>query len=325
MQSRAIRIHGPGRPDVLRLESIEVGDPGPGEVLMRNTAIGVNFIDTYQRSGLYPVKLPAVLGSEAAGVVEAVGPGVTGVSVGDRVAVASGPIGAYAERRLVPAERLVPLPASISDDVAAASLLKGLTVEYLIRRTFAVQRGQTVLFHAAAGGVGTIATQWLAHLGATVIGTVGSDEKAAVARSRGCTHAIVYTREDFAERVRQITGGAGVPVVYDSVGKATIAKSLDCLAPRGLLVSFGNASGKPEPLDLLVLSQKGSLYVTRPTLATYVAKRDDLLAAAAALFEVIASGAVNIDAIRKLPLEAAAEAHRALESRGTTGSLVLVP
>lgn len=323
--SRTIRIHQHGGPEVLRLETAEVGEPGPGQALVRHTAIGVNFIDTYHRSGLYPMALPATIGSEAAGVVEAVGPGVVDVKVGDRVGFASGPTGTYCERRIAPADRLIPLPDAISDEVAAASMLKGMTVEYLVQRTFAVQRGQTVLWHAAAGGVGTIATQWLADLGATVIGTVGSEEKAELARAHGCAHTIVYTKEDFVARTRELTGGAGVPVVYDSVGRTTIMGSLDCLAPRGLLVSFGNASGKPEPIDLLLLSQKGSLYVTRPTLATYVAKREDLLASASALFDRIARGAIRVEPSETFPLERAADAHRALESRRTTGSIVLTP
>lgn len=323
MRTKAIRAHVHGGPEVLRLETVEVGDPGPGQVRVRHTAIGVNFIDTYHRSGLYPKTLPATLGSEAAGVVEALGPGVDDVQVGDRVGFAAGASGTYCERSLVPADRLIPLPDAISDQVAAASMLKGMTVEYLVQRTFAVRAGQTVLWHAAAGGVGTIATQWLADLGATVIGTVGSDAKAERARANGCAHPIVYTREDFVRRTRELTGGAGVPVVYDSVGRATIPGSLDCLAPRGLLVSFGNASGKPDPLDLLVLSAKGSLYVTRPTLATYVASREDLLASAKALFDRIARGVLRTGPSETFPLERAADAHRALESRRTTGSIVL--
>lgn len=325
MPSRAIRIHAHGGPEVMRLEEVDVGAPGPGQARMRSTAIGVNFVDTYHRSGLYPLPLPAGLGSEAAGVVEAIGPGVSDVRIGQRVGICSGPVGAYAERRLVPADRLVPLPDTIPDDVAAASMLKGMTVEYLIRRTFAVQAGQTVLVHAAAGGVGTLACQWLAHLGATVIGTVSSDAKAAHARAHGCAHPIVTSREDFVARTRELTGGAGVPVVYDSIGKDTVSRSLDCLMPRGLLVSFGNASGKPDPLDLLTLSQKGSLYVTRPTLATYVASRAELLASAGALFDVIARGAVRVTPSARFALADAAAAHRALESRATTGSIVLVP
>ena len=323
MRTRTIRIHEHGGPEVLRLETIDVGEPGPGQARVRHTAIGVNFIDTYHRSGLYPMTLPATLGSEAAGVVEAVGPGVSEVKAGDRVGFAAGSSGAYCERSLVRADRLIPLPDAISDEVAAASMLKGMTVEYLVQRTFAVQRGHTVLWHAAAGGVGTIATQWLAELGATVIGTVGSDAKAERARANGCAHTIVYTREDFALRTRELTGGAGVPVVYDSVGRSTVPGSLDCLAPRGLLVSFGNASGKPDPLDLLVLSKKGSLYVTRPTLATYVAAREDLLASASALFDRIGRGVVRIEPSETFPLERAAAAPPARESRRPPGWLVL--
>jgi NADPH2:quinone reductase len=322
---KAIRIHAQGGPDEMRYEDVELEPPEEGEARVRHTAIGVNFIDVYHRSGLYKLaSLPAVLGVEAAGVVEAIGPNTSEVAVGDRVAYVASAPGAYAEARNVPAHRLVPLPAAISDEVAAASLLKGMTVEYLIRRTFAVQRGMTVLFHAAAGGVGLLACQWLSHLGATVIGTVSSDEKAELARAHGCHHAIVYTREDFVERVRAITSGAGVPVAYDSVGKTTFTRSLDCLARRGTLVGFGNASGKPDPLDVLLLSQKGSLFLTRPTLFDYTATRPELLASAAALFEVIASGAVKVDVRRRWPLRDAAEAHRALESRATTGSTILV-
>src|SRR5436190_6329042 len=284
---KAIRLHQTGGPEVLRWEEVEVGEPGEGQARVRHTAIGVNFIDTYHRSGLYPLPLPTGLGSEGAGVVEAVGPGVTHVRPGDRVAYAGGPPGSYAEARLVPADRLVKLPEGISDRQAAAMMLKGMTVQYLIRRTYKVQPGDTVLFHAAAGGVGLIACQWLKALGATVIGTVGSDEKADLARAHGCDHAIVYTREDFAKCVREITGGKGVPVVYDSVGKSTFAGSLDCLRPLGLMVSLGNASGPVPPFDISTLTQKGSLYVTRPTLSTYTASRADLEATASDLFDVV--------------------------------------
>jgi NADPH2:quinone reductase len=326
MKTRAIRIHEHGGPEVLQLDEVEVPSPGPGEALVRNTAVGLNYIDTYQRSGLYALaSLPAVLGQEAAGVVEAIGDGVTEVVVGQRVAYGGGPIGAYAERRVIAAQRLVPLPEGIDDVTAAAAMLKGMTVEYLVRRTYPVRRGETVLWHAAAGGVGLIAVQWLKHLGATVIGTVSSDEKAELARAHGCDHTIVYTREDFVARVREITNGAKVPVVYDSVGKATFPASLDCLAPRGYFVGFGNASGKPDPFDMLVLSAKGSLYLTRPTLATYTARREDLLESARALFDVILSGAVKIEVRQRFALADAKEAHRTLESRGTVGSTVLVP
>lgn len=322
----AIRIHRHGGPEVLSYEEVEVGAPGPGEVLVRHRAVGINFVDTYVRSGLYPVpSLPSGIGSEAAGVVEAVGDGVDDLSVGQRVAYATGPLGAYAERRIVPADRLVPLPDAIADEVAAASMLKGMTVEYLVRRTYPVKAGETVLWHAAAGGVGLIACQWLKHLGATVIGTVSSDEKAELARAHGCDHTIVYTREDFVARARAITGGAGLPVVYDSVGRATFPTSLDCLRPRGMFVSFGNASGKPDPFDMAVLAQKGSLYLTRPTLGTYTATREELLASANALFDVITRGAVKVEVNQRFALKDAADAHRALESRATTGSSVLLP
>ncbi len=323
---KAIRIHSTGGPEVLAWEEVSVGEPGRAQARVRHTAVGLNFIDVYHRSGLYPLpSLPHGIGIEAAGVVEAIGEDVTEVKPGQRVAYAGGAPGAYAEARIIEASRLVPLPENIGDELAAAVLLKGMTAEYLIRRTHRVERGETVLFHAAAGGVGTIATQWLRHLGATVIGTVGSEAKAEVARKNGVTHAIVYTKEDFAERTRAITGGQGVPVVYDSVGKSTTMRSLDCLAPRGLLVSFGNASGKPDPLDLTILSAKGSLYLTRPTMMTYTARREDLLASAAALFEVIGSGAVRIEVKHRFPLAKAAEAHRTLESRATTGPILLSP
>jgi NADPH2:quinone reductase len=323
----AVRIHAPGGPDALRCEDVEVPPPGPGEAQLRQTAVGVNMLDTYHRSGLYPLPtMPHGIGAEAAGVVEAVGEGVADVKPGDRVAyAAAGPPGAYAARRNVPAAKLVPLPDDIDDKIVAASLLKGMTVEYLVRRTFRVERGMTVLFHAAAGGVGLIACQWLRHLGATTIGTVSTDAKAELARRHGCHHTVVYTRESFRTRVREITGGVGVPVVYDSVGKTTFLDSLDCLARRGMLVGYGNASGKPDPLDPLLLSQKGSLYLTRPTLFDYVAARDDLLASANALFDVLRSGAVKVTISRELPLGDAVEAHRALEARETVGSTVLVP
>jgi NADPH2:quinone reductase len=324
--ARAIRIHQTGGPEVLRLETVDAGRPGPGQALVRHAAVGINFIDTYHRSGLYPLpSLPHGIGMEAAGVVEAVGDGVTEVRPGDRVAYASGAPGAYADVRLVPAERLVPLPAGIDERTAAGMMLKGMTVEYLIRRTFRVEAGMTVLLHAAAGGVGLIACQWLRHLGVKVIGTVGSDAKAELARAHGCDHPVVYTRENVVERVRAITGGRGVPVVYDSVGRSTFDISIDCLARRGMLVGFGNASGAAAPLDPLVLSRKGSLYLTRPTLMDYTATREDLLASAGALFEVVAKGAVRIEVRQTWPLADAAEAHRALESRRTTGSSILLP
>ncbi len=322
---KAIRIHATGGPEVLRLDEVEVGEPGPGQARVRHTAIGVNFLDTYHRSGLYPVTLPSGLGSEAAGVVEAVAPDVKHVAPGDRVAYAGGPPGAYAEARLIPADRLVKLPSSVDDRTAAAVMLKGLTVQYLVRSTHRVQPGETVLFHAAAGGVGLIACQWLAALGARVIGTAGSDEKAALARAHGASHAIVYTREDFVSAVKELTGGRGVPVVYDSVGKATFERSLDCLQPMGLMVSFGNASGAIPPFEPALLARKGSLFFTRPTLNDYSRRREDLEAMAAELFEVLGAGKVTVDAVRTLPLADAAQAHRDLEARRTTGSTVLIP
>jgi NADPH:quinone reductase len=324
--ARRIRVHEHGGPEVLRLEEHEPSRPGPGEALVRQTAVGLNFIDTYFRTGLYPPAggLPFTPGNEAAGVVEAVGEGVAEVRVGQRVAYA-GSLGAYADLRTVPAKVLVPLPEGVTDEQAAAMMLKGMTAQYLLRQTYVVKPGDTVLVHAAAGGVGVILGQWAKHLGATVIGTVGSREKAEVAKARGCDHVILYKEEDFAARVREITGGKGVPVVYDGVGKATFMKSLDCLRPRGLMVSYGNASGAVEAFNLGVLSQKGSLYVTRPTLFTYTATREDLLACANDLFGVVAKGAVAIDLNQRFPLDRAADAHRALEGRETTGSTLLVP
>jgi NADPH:quinone reductase len=323
--AKAIRFHEKGGPEVLRWEEVPVGAPGPGEARVRHVAIGVNFLDVYFRSGLYPTTLPSGLGSEGAGVVEAVGAGVTHVRPGDRVAYAGGPLGAYSEARIMPADRLLVLPEGIDERQAAAMMLKGLTVQYLIRRTHRVQRGETVLFHAAAGGVGLIACQWLKALGATVIATAGSDEKAALAKAHGADHVIVYTRESFPERVRELTGGRGVPVVYDAVGKTTFMGSLDCLEPFGLLVSFGNASGPVHAVDLTLLAQKGSLYVTRPTLNTYAAKRQDLEAMSAELFEVVRSGQVKVEIGRTFPLADAARAHRDLEARRTTGSTILLP
>ena len=323
--AKAVRFHEAGGPEVMRWEDVEVGDPGDGQARIRHTAVGVNFIDTYHRLGMYPLPLPSGLGSEAAGVVEAVGPGVTVVRPGDRVAYAGGPPGSYCEQRLLPASILVPIPEGVSDQTAAAVMLKGMTSQYLIRRTYPVKAGETVLFHAAAGGVGLIACQWLKALGATVIGTVGSDEKAAVARAHGCDHVIVSTREDIAKRAREITGGAGVPVVYDSVGKDTFLASLDCLKPRGLMVSFGNSSGKVTPLDIGILSQKGSLYLTRPTLATYTATRAELEATAKDVFDVIRDGKVKVEIRHTYPLADAAQVHRDLEGRRTVGSIVMIP
>lgn len=324
--SHAIRIHETGGPDVLRWESVPVDDVGPGQVRIRHTAVGLNFIDTYHRTGLYPLpSLPSGLGMEGAGVIEAVGEGVEGLKPGDRVAYASGPVGAYAEVRLMPADRVVRLPDAISDQTAAGMMLKGMTAEYLLRRTYAVKAGDVILLHAAAGGVGQIASQWAKYLGASVIATVGTEEKAELARANGCDHVIVYTRENFVERVREITDGRGVAVVYDSVGKATFEGSLDCLRPRGVMVSFGNASGPTGPFDPLVLSAKGSLYLTRPTLMTYTATPEELQASAAALFDVVAAGHVRIDIGQTCALKDAAQAHRDLEARKTTGSTVLLP
>lgn len=323
--AKAIRIHQPGGPEVLRLEDVDVGAPGEGEARIRQTAVGINYIDTYHRTGLYPLPMPTGIGLEGAGMVEAVGPGVSDVKPGDRVAYAGGPVGAYADLRLMPADRLVKVPDDISDQQAAGMMLKGMTSEYLIRRTFAVKAGDTVLFHAAAGGVGLIACQWLKALGAHVIGTVGSDEKAALAKAHGCEFPVVYTREDFVARVKEITGGKGVPVVYDSVGKDTFARSLDCLRPRGMMVLFGAASGPVPPFDSQTLAQKGSLFLTRPTLFAYTASREDLVTSATSLFDAVGSGQVKIEVSRTYPLADAQQAHRDLESRKTTGSLLLLP
>jgi NADPH2:quinone reductase len=324
--TRAIRIHEHGGPEVLRLEDIDVPEPGPGEVRVRHTAIGLNFVDTYHRTGLYSLpSLPHGIGMEAAGTVEAVGEGVEDLTLGQRVAYAAGPPGAYAEARLMPAEKLVPLPDDIDDETAAAMLLKGMTVEYLIRRCRRVEEGETVLWHAAAGGVGLIACQWLSDLDVTVIGTVSTEEKAALAQQYGCHYPIVYTKENFPERVREITGGEGVPVVFDSVGKSTFEQSLDCLQPRGMYVGFGNASGKPDPLDITVLAGKGSLYLTRPILWTYTSTRNELMESASALFDAVRREMVGISVRQRWPLSEAKEAHRALEERRTTGSSLLRP
>ena len=322
--AQAIRIHEHGGPEVLRYEEVSVGAPEAGQALVRHTAIGLNYIDTYHRIGLYPISLPAILGSEAAGVVVSVGPGVTEVAAGDRVAYAGGSPGSYATERLFPADRLVPLPADISDEAAAAMMLKGMTAQYLLRRTHRVAPGETILFHAAAGGVGLIAVQWAKRLGATVIGTVSTDEKAALARKAGCDHVVVTTREEFVQRVREITGGRGVPVVYDSVGKDTFAGSLDCLAPLGMMVSYGNASGPVAPISPGILGPKGSLFLTRPSLPHYTASRADLLATAADLFEQVRTG-LAVDVNQRYALRDAAQAHRDLEARRTTGSTLLVP
>lgn len=322
----AIRIHEHGGPEVLRWEEVPTPAPGPGEALVRHAAVGLNYIDVYFRTGLYkPPGLPCVIGMEGAGTVEAVGPGVTEVAPGDRVAYASAPIGAYAEVRTIKADRLVKLPDDIGFETAAAMMLQGMTAEYLLRRTFPVKPGQTILIHAAAGGVGLIMCQWAKQIGATVIGTVGSDEKAEIARAHGCDFPIVYTREDFVARVKEITEGKMLPVVYDSVGRETFLKSMDCLAPLGLFVSFGNASGAVPPFDIGLLAAKGSLFLTRPTLVTYTAKREDLVGSANALFEVVRSGAVKIEVNQRFALKDAAEAHRALEGRRTTGSTIFIP
>jgi NADPH2:quinone reductase len=322
--SYAIRIHETGGPEKMRWEQVEVGKPGPGEVRVRNAAIGVNFLDTYHRTGLYPMPLPLTLGMEGAGVVEAVGPKVKELKVGDRVAYAQ-PVGAYAEVLLRPAERLVKIPTGIDDKTAAAMMLKGMTAQYLLRRTYKVKKGDTILVHAAAGGVGQILCQWAKYLGAIVIGTVGSDEKAVLAKKVGCKHIIVTSKEKFSQRVKEITKGAGVPVVYDGIGKDTFTDSLDCLAPLGLMVSYGNASGAVAPINIGILSQKGSLFLTRPTIMTYVAKREDLVQSARELFAVVKQGAVKIAVNQTYPLREAAQAHRDLEARKTTGSTILLP
>lgn len=320
----AVRYHKPGGPEVLQVEDVPVGDPGAGQARIRHTAIGVNFVDTYHRSGLYPMPLPAVAGNEGAGVVEAVGPGVTEIKAGDRVAYTGLP-GSYCEQRIVPADRLVRLPDAVTEEQAASMMLKGLTVQYLIHTTYPVKKGETVLWHAAAGGVGLIACQWLKALGIIVIGTAGSEEKTALAKAHGAEQVINYSRENFVERVKALTGGTGVPVVYDGVGKATWEGSLDCVRPRGLIVSFGNASGPVPPVNIIILSTKGSLYVTRPTLATHIATRADLVERSNALFDVVKSGKVTIVPTKRYKLADAQTAHRDLEGRRTTGSIVLIP
>jgi NADPH2:quinone reductase len=319
---QAIRFAKTGGPEVLEWQPVDIGKPGQGQVRLKHTAVGLNYIDTYQRSGLYPMPLPSGLGSEAAGVVEEVGPGVTGLKPGDRVAYAGGPLGAYSEGRVMPADRLVPLPSGINDQQGAAMMLKGMTAWYLIRRTHVVKPGDTILIHAAAGGVGLIVCQWAKSLGATVIGTVGDDEKAALAKKNGCDYPINYRREDFVARVAEITSGKKLPVVYDSVGKDTFYKSLDCIAPLGLMASFGQSSGAIGPVDIGILAGKGSLYLTRPTLNTYTASREDLLTAANDLFDVVQKGAVKLAINQTYPLRDAAQAHRDLQDRKTTGSTV---
>jgi NADPH:quinone reductase-like Zn-dependent oxidoreductase len=322
MMTKAIQIHENGGPDVLKWEDVAVGDPGPGEIRVKHAAVGLNYIDVYHREGLYPLSFPSGIGLEAAGVVEAVGDGVDNLKAGDRVSYGTGPVGAYSEARVMPAAIAVKIPDGVSDQTAAAMMLQGMTVEYLLSRTFPVQEGQTILFHAAAGGVGLIACQWAKAIGATVIGTVGTDEKAELAKAHGCDHPVVYTRENLVERVKEITGGKGVPVVYDSIGKDTFMDSLDCLSPRGVMVNFGSASGPPEPLNLGILAPKGSLYVTRPTLMTYCAARADLELSSGRLFDMVGSGKVKIEINQTYPLAEAAQAHRDLEARKTTGSTI---
>lgn len=327
--SMAAVIHEKGPPEVFRWEEWPVGEPGPGEVRLRHEAIGVNYVDTYHRRGMphpWPVPpLPCVLGLEGAGVVTETGADARDFAVGDRVAYASPPHGAYSQERLMPADRLIKLPDGIDAVQAAGMMLKGLTAQYLLRRTYRVRPGDTVLVHAAAGGMGLILCQWVQHLGGTVVGTVSSDEKAALARANGCDHPVVYTRDDFVAKVKEVTDGAGVPVVYESIGKDTFARSLDCLRPMGVLASYGHASGAPDPVDVIELGAKGSLFVTRPAIMHYMAKRTDLLAAAADLMDVVQSGAVKIQVNHTYPLREVAQAHRAIEERRTTGSTVLMP
>jgi NADPH2:quinone reductase len=322
---KAIRVHAPGGPEAMVLEDVEVGDPGPGQARIRHTAIGLNYIDVYHRSGLYPVEPPYGVGMEGAAIVEAVGEGVTNVAVGDRVAYADPPPGSYAEARLFAAERLVKVPDGIDDETAAAMMLKGMTVEYLVHRTYAVSAGETVLFHAAAGGVGLIAGQWLKALGVRAIGTAGGPEKCALAKAHGFAEVIDYDSEDFHARLMALTDGRGVPVVYDSVGAATWEKSLDCLQPRGLYVNFGNASGAIPAMQPNILSAKGSLYMTRPTLMTYNATADELTLSAGRLMDMVGSGKVKIEVNQRYALADAVQAHTDLEARKTTGSTVLLP
>lgn len=323
--THAIRIHATGGPEVMSWEEVAVGEPGPGQARVRHIAVGVNYIDTYHRSGLYPLTLPTGLGNEASGIVEAVGSGVDWIKPGDRVGSCTGPLGAYSTARIGPADRLVKLPDDIDDRSAAAIMLKGLTVQYLLRQTYPLKGGETIVFHAAAGGVGLIACQWARALGVTMIGTVGSDAKAQLAREHGCAHTIVYTRENFVDRVKEITGGKGVPVVYDGVGKDTFPASLDCLSPRGMFVSYGNASGPIAAFNLGMLAQKGSLYATRPTLVNYATDRQSLNAMASELFGMVRAGKIKADVRQTFALKDAADAHRALQSRQTTGSTLLLP
>ena len=325
MKTNAIRIYKQGGPEEMKWETVDLPTIKEGEILIKHTAIGLNYIDTYHRSGLYPMPVPLTLGLEGAGIVEEIGENVNGLKAGDRVAYASPPTGSYAEVKLMPADRLVKIPDNISDEVAAAIMLKGMTVEYLVRRTYNVKAGQTVLFHAAAGGVGLIACQWLKAIGATTIGTVGSEEKAALAKANGCNHTILYREENFVDRVNEITNKKGVPVVYDGIGKDTALQGLDCLSPFGLMVIFGSASGNAPPIDTGLLAAKGSLFLTRPTLMTYNAKREALVDSAQQVFNMVGSGKINISINARYDLKDAAQAHKDLESRKTTGSTLLMP
>jgi NADPH2:quinone reductase len=325
-QAYAIRFQRIGGPEVLNIEQVVVGAPQAGHVLVRHTAIGLNYIDTYHRSGLYPIQtFPSGIGLEAAGVVERVGDGVTDFKEGDRVAYGTGPIGAYSQLRVMPADKLVKIPDGVDDKTAAAMMLKGLTAQYLLRRTYKVQKDDNILIHAASGGVGMILSQWAKHLGANVIGTVGSPQKATVAKAHGCDHTILYRIENFAARVKDFTKGKGVAVVYDGVGKDTFMGSLDCLSRLGMMVSYGNASGTVPPFDIGILNQKGSLFLTRPSLMGYAATREELVSMAAELFDVVKSGAVKIEINQTYKLRDAAQAHRDLESRKTTGCTVILP
>jgi len=324
-RSLSVRIHEVGGPEVMQLEEVHVADPQPHEVTVRHTAIGLNFIDTYHRSGLYPLELPAGIGLEAAGLVEVTGSAVTDVKAGDRVAYASRPVGSYAERRNIRADLLVPVPAEVTDEQAAAVLLKGMTVEYLVRRTFAVQKGDDVLLHAAAGGVGLLACQWLRYIGARTIGTVSTEEKATLARQHGCDDVLVFKQGALVPAVRGLTHDRGVAVVYDSVGRDTFMESLQCLRPRGLMVAFGNASGAPAAFDPLLLSQFGSLYLTRPTLMDYTRTRAELLESARTVFDLVSRGVLKVEVNQRWPLTRVVDAHRALHARQTTGSSVLLP
>ena len=325
MKTNAIRVYKQGGPEEMKWETVDLPKVKEDEVLIKHTAIGLNYIDTYHRSGLYPMPVPLTLGLEGAGIVEEIGENVNGLKAGDKVAYASPPIGSYAEEKVMPADRLVKIPDNISNEVAAAIMLKGMTVEYLVRRTYNVKAGQTVLFHAAAGGVGLIACQWLKAIGATTIGTVGSEEKAALAKANGCDHTILYRKENFVDKVKEITNGKGVPVVYDGIGKDTFVQGFDCLSPFGLMVIFGNASGNAPPIDTGLLAAKGSLFLTRPTLMTYNAKRKALVDSAQQLFNMVGSGKINISINARYDLKDAAQAHKDLENRKTTGSTLLMP